>query len=856
MTDKPVTDRYNVKENESRWQQAWQDKKCFEVKEDPSKPKFYALAMFPYPSGRLHMGHVRNYTLSDVVARYKRAQGFNVLNPMGWDAFGLPAENAAMENQTHPAKWTYQNIAVMKSQMHLMGLAIDWSREVTTCAADYYRHEQKFFLDFLKNGLAYQKEAFVNWDPVENTVLANEQVVDGRGWRSGALVERRKLRQWFLKITEFADDLLDGVRQLSGWPEKVRIMQENWIGKSQGLQFRFEYAGEAPSQIQIGKTLEIFTTRPDTLFGASFVAISPDHPVAAALSATNKGIDDFVAQCRAVGTAAAVVETAEKTGFDTGLRVKHPFIKDGTLRVFIANFVLMDYGTGAIFGCPAHDQRDLDFARKYDLNVIPVVIPDGEDAKSFAVGMEAYTGPGRLYNSEFMNGMTVEDAKAEAIKRFEKAGMGEGTTLYRLRDWGVSRQRYWGCPIPIIHCPTCGVVPVPEKDLPVQLPEDVRFSEPGNPIANHPTWKHVKCPQCAKAAQRETDTFDTFFESSWYQFRYCDPKNEARGFSKEKVSYWAPVDQYIGGVEHAVMHLLYARFFTRALKKCGYLDFDEPFTALFTQGMVTHETYKDKQGKWLYPADIKKTDGKVTHAATGEDVTVGRIEKMSKSKKNTVDPVEILETYGADAARLFILSDSPPERDLEWTESGIEGAWKYINRLWRLVGNAHFDGTGGDVETMRRKIHRTIDGMTHDLDKFHFNKTVAKLRELSNALEDFSAAKGDGTTLREGCEALVKLMSPMMPHIAEELWRQLGHKTLLVDEKWPVADTSLLATDIVTIAIQVNGKLRATIQLPKDIAQTDAEKAALGDAGVQKAMEGKPARKIIVVPNRIINVVV
>jgi len=845
-----MSERYNVKETESRWQQLWQDRKSFAVTEDPSKKKFYTLAMFPYPSGRLHMGHVRNYTLSDVVARYKRACGFNVLNPMGWDAFGLPAENAAIENQTHPAKWTYQNIAVMKSQMHMMGLAIDWDREVATCAPDYYKHEQKFFLDFLKNGLAYQKEAFVNWDPVENTVLANEQVVDGRGWRSGAVVERRKLKQWFLKITDFADELLAGLDTLPGWPEKVRIMQDNWIGKSQGLRFNFDFVAPAEGQ------LEIYTTRPDTLFGASFVAMSPDHPVTAQLAEKNKGVADFVAKCRTLGTSEAVLETAEKIGFDTGLTVKHPFIKDKVLRVFIANFVLMDYGTGAIFGCPAHDQRDLDFARKYDLPVIPVVIPDGEDPKAFAVGDTAYTGPGKLHNSDFLDGKSIEEAKAEVIARFENKGKGQGTTLYRLRDWGVSRQRYWGCPIPIIHCEKCGVVPVPEKDLPVTLPEDVRFSEPGNPIANHPTWKHTSCPSCGGKAERETDTFDTFFESSWYQFRYCDPKNPNRGFDKDKVAYWAPVDQYIGGVEHAVMHLLYARFFTRALKKCGYLDFDEPFTALFTQGMVTHETYKDGAGKWLYPVDVKKDGEKFVHAATGEPVTVGRIEKMSKSKKNTVDPVEILETYGADAARLFILSDSPPERDLEWTESGIEGAWKYINRLWRSVTLADFSGTGGDTDTMRRKIHKTIHEMTQDLERFHFNKAVARMRELSNALDAFAAEKGDGKVLREGLETLVRLMSPMMPHIAEELWQQLGHKTYLVDTRWPEADPALLANDTVTVAIQVNGKLRVAIQLPKDIAQKDAEQAALAEPAVQKAMEGKSPRKIIVVPNRIVNVVV
>jgi len=841
-----MQDRYNVKETEARWQQAWRDRKSFEVKEDSAKKKFYTLAMFPYPSGRLHMGHVRNYTLSDVVARFKRAQGFNVLNPMGWDAFGLPAENAAIENQTHPAKWTYQNIAVMKSQMDMMGLALDWSREVATCAADYYKHEQKFFLDFLANGLAYQKESFVNWDPVENTVLANEQVVDGCGWRSGAPVERRKLKQWFLKITDFADALLAGLDTLPGWPDKVRLMQENWIGKSQGLNFRFDV-------VDRNEEIEVFTTRPDTLFGASFVALSPDHPLVAALAEKDSKAADFIAECRRLGTSEAVLETAEKIGFDTGLAVKHPFIDGKTLPVYIANFVLMEYGTGAIFGCPAHDQRDLDFARKYELEVIPVVQPENE---IIIIEDEAYSGPGVLTNSQFLDGMPVEEAKHEIIKRMEAAGKGKGTTQFRLRDWGVSRQRYWGCPIPIIHCDDCGIVPVPEKDLPVLLPEDVSFSTPGNPIANHPTWKNTACPACGKAAERETDTFDTFFESSWYQFRYCDPTNADKGFDKDKVQYWAPVDQYIGGVEHAVMHLLYARFFTRALKKCGYLDFDEPFTALFTQGMVTHETYKDSAGKWLYPADLKKEGDGFVHAATGEKVTVGRIEKMSKSKKNTVDPVEILETYGADAARLFILSDSPPERDLEWTESGIEGAWKYVNRLWRLAQAADYAGSGGDVDGLRRKIHGTIDQLTQDLDKFHFNKAVARLRELSNALESHANAKGDGAVLKEGVETLVKLMSPMMPHLAEELWAQMGNKTLVVDASWPVADPAFLANDTVTIGIQVNGKLRATIRLPRDIDKGEAEKIALEEPAVQKATEGKTPKKVIVVPNRIINVVV
>jgi leucyl-tRNA synthetase len=845
-----ISDRYNVRETEAKWQKLWEDQKSFEAKEDPTRTKFYVLAMFPYPSGKLHVGHMRNYTMSDIVARYKRAQGYNVLNPMGWDAFGLPAENAAIENGVHPIQWTTANIAAMKGDLKIMGLAIDWSREIATCTPAYYKHEQKFFIDFYKNGLAYQKESFVNWDPVENTVLANEQVVDGRGWRSGAVVERRKLKQWFLKITDFADDLLDGLKTLEAWPEKVRLMQENWIGKSQGLKFSFTFtAGD--------QTLEIFTTRPDTLFGASFVAISPDHPLATELVAKEKGVAEFLAKCRALGTSEAVLETAEKIGFDTGLEVCHPFIEGKTLRVFIANFVLMDYGTGAIFGCPAHDQRDLDFARKYDLHVIPVVIPEGADPKSFAVDFEAYTGPGKLYNSDFLNGLTIEEAKQEVIQRFEKVSKGERTTLYRLRDWGVSRQRYWGCPIPMIHCPSCGAVPVPDKDLPVTLPEDVDFSKPGNPIANHPTWKNTTCPTCNGAAERETDTFDTFFESSWYQFRYCDPQNADKGFDKDKVQYWAPVDQYVGGVEHAVMHLLYARFFTRALQKCGYLNFSEPFKALFTQGMVVHETYKDAHGKWLDPENIEKSpDGAWVQKSNGGAVTVGRIEKMSKSKKNVIGLQDVSMNYGVDAARLLVLSDSPPDRDVEWTEGGIEGAWKYVNRLWRLVTSAKLDVKGTPDSAILGKTDRVIHEVTQNLDKFHFNKAVANLRELSNALEDFSAKGGDGATLRYGIESLIKLMNPVMPHLAEELWQKLGHQTQLTAEKWPEASPERLKTETVTIAIQVNGKLRATVTLPRDLDGKEAEKAALDEPTVQKAMEGKPARKIIVVPNRVINVVV
>ncbi len=760
--------------------------------------------MFPYPSGRIHVGHVRNYTLGDVVARYRRAQGYNVLHPMGWDAFGLPAENAALERKVHPAAWTQQNIAQMADQLKSLGLSIDWSREVATCDPSYYKHEQKMFLDFYKKGLAYRKESIVNWDPVDNTVLANEQVIDGKGWRTGAAVERRKLNQWFLKITHYADDLLDGLKTLERWPEKVRIMQENWIGKSTGLRLKLD--------IDSGDKLEIFTTRPDTIFGASFAAIAPDHPLAQKLCAGKPGFDAFLKQCQAGGTSEAAIEQAEKIGFDTGHTAQHPFLKDVKLPLYVANFILMDYGTGAIYGVPAHDERDHQFATKYKLP-IKEVVSGGE-------GKLPYTGDGKLINSDFINGLTVSEAKAAVIGKLEKLGIGEGVTQYRLRDWGISRQRYWGCPIPMIHCKKCGVVPVPEGRLPVILPENVNFDAPGNPIARHPTWKNTTCPQCGGAAERETDTFDTFFESSWYFARYCDARNSEQAFDRNKAKYWLPVDQYIGGVEHAVLHLLYSRFFTRALKDCGYLDVSEPFSGLFTQGMVTHETYQDDAGNWLYPSEVKKTDKGVVRASDGGAVQVGGTIKMSKSKKNVVDPQDILDTYGADAARLFILSDSPPERDLEWTETGVEGAWRYINRVYRLVlePQAPLPAPGGKQPTsfgdkaaeLRRIAHKTVIGIGADVEDFLMNKAVAKIRELSNAIGDFKPQDdGDKWALREALEILVRCMNPMIPHLAEELWAQLGHKTLLVDEKWPTADKALLSEGTVTIGVQVNGKLRA-----------------------------------------------
>lgn len=850
-----TSERYNIKETEKKWRDIWAERKCFEVTEDASKPKSYVLAMLPYPSGRIHVGHVRNYTLSDVVARYKKAKGFNVLNPMGWDALGLPAENAAMERGTHPKDWTYENIAQMKQQLLSMGLAIDWSREVATCDPDYYKHEQKMFIDFYKKGLAYQKESVVNWDPVEDTVLANEQVVDGKGWRSGAPVERRKMYQWFFKITEYADELLKGIETLERWPDKVRTMQHNWIGKSQGMNASFPINGT-------DKKLDIYTTRPDTFYGASFFAMAADHPLAKKLSGDKEGFDAFIQECQAVGTSEEAIEKAEKLGFDTGYTVTNPFTGE-ELPLFIANFILMDYGTGAIFGCPAHDARDHEFAKKYGLKIIQVVeSPEGTPN----IQDEPYIGPGKIINSEKFNGMEVEDAKAAVIKTLEEKAMGKGATVFRLRDWGVSRQRYWGCPVPMIHCEDCGIVPVPEKDLPVELPYDINYDEPGNPLDRHPTWKNVDCPNCGKAARRETDTCDTFFESSWYFLRYLDPKNNERGFADEKSGYWMPVDQYIGGVEHAVLHLLYSRFFTRALKNCGYDVPDEPFAGLFTQGMVTHATYEDKDGNWCFPADVELKDGKWVKIADNSPVTQGAITKMSKSKKNVVDPEDILDAYGADAARLFILSDSPPERDLEWTEGGIEGAWRFVNKLHRALSDVLSDlpekGTAKPSEfsqqaqKLRAQAHQATAGVAEDIEAFHMNKAVARIRELANALTSFKAKDAsDKWALREGYEILVCLFNPVMPHLAEELWEIMGQDTILADTAWPNCEESLLANDTVTIGVQVNGKVRATITMSSDASKDDYEKVALEQDGVQKALEGKAVKKMIVVPGRIVNVV-
>ncbi len=869
-----TSERYNAREAEPKWRGVWEQKGLFDTRNDDPRPKYYVLEMFPYPSGRIHMGHVRNYAMGDVVARYKRARGFNVLHPMGWDAFGMPAENAAMANKTHPAAWTYANIATMRDQLKSMGLSLDWKREIATCDPSYYKHQQRMFLDFLEAGLIDRKTAKVNWDPVDRTVLANEQVIDGRGWRSGALVEQRELTQWFFKISDHAQDLLDALDGLDRWPEKVRTMQKNWIGRSEGLKVRFALD---PATVPGGEgELEIYTTRPDTLFGAKFMALAPDHPLARAAAAKNPALAAFIDECKRMGTAQEAIDRAEKKGFDTGIRAVHPFDPSWTLPVYVANFILMDYGTGAIFGCPAHDQRDLDFVNAYGLGVRPVVCPEGTEPSTFTVTDVAYDGEGRMINSRFLDGMTPAEAREEVAKRLETETLngrpvGERKVNFRLRDWGISRQRYWGCPIPVIHCDACGVVPVPKSDLPVKLPDDVTFDVPGNPLDRHPSWRNVPCPRCAKPARRETDTMDTFVDSSWYFARFTDPWNEADPTDPATADAWLPVDQYIGGIEHAILHLLYSRFFMRAMRRTGHAGIDEPFAGLFTQGMVVHETYRTADGSWVSPAEIRiLSEGGERRAqllATGEPVTIGSIEKMSKSKRNTVDPDDIIGSYGADTARWFMLSDSPPERDVIWTEEGVQGAARFTQRMWRLVNDiavlprAAPAAYGPAALAMRKAAHRALIRTEEDVERLRFNRCVAHVYELANALQAAIGAQETAcpddlaAALREAADILVAIVAPIMPHLAEECRSALGHATLAAETPWPVADRSLVVEDEITLPVQVNGKKRADVTVARDADSASIEAAVLALDAVRKALEDRPVRKIIVVPQRIVNVV-
>ncbi|WP_237216563.1 leucine--tRNA ligase [Falsiroseomonas oryziterrae] len=876
MNDQPnraAPARYDFAAAEPRWQAAWNSRACFAAPDVPPEGsrKYYVLEMFPYPSGKIHMGHVRNYTLGDVVARYKRARGHLVMHPMGWDAFGLPAENAARERGIHPGKWTYDNIANMRAELQRMGLSLDWSREFATCDAAYYGKQQKLFLDFWKAGLVERKESWVNWDPVDGTVLANEQVIDGRGWRSGALVEKKKLSQWFLSITKYAPDLLEALNTLDRWPERVKLMQSNWIGRSEGARVRFRLTD---AEAAGAEEVEVFTTRPDTLFGMSFLAVAAEHPLAAAAAARDPKAAEFVAECRRMGTSEVAIEQAEKRGFDTGFRVAHPFLPGVSFPVWIANFVLMEYGTGAIFGCPGHDERDYEFATKFGLPILPVVLPPGADAATFALDGAAYSGDGTIFNSDFLNGLEVPAAKRRVIEELEKTGQGVGVVNWRLRDWGISRQRYWGCPIPVIHCDSCGAVPVPADQLPVVLPEDVDFSRPGNPLDHHPTWKHVDCPSCGKPARRETDTCDTFVDSSWYFARFCSPQ-AAEPVTRAAVDAWLPVDQYIGGIEHAILHLLYSRFFTRAMKASGHLECEEPFAGLFTQGMVQHESYKGADGRWLYPEEVEITvaaDGTRSAVVKGstEPATIGRVEAMSKSKRNTVDPGAIIAKFGADTARWFILSDNPPERDMEWTEAGVAGAFRFTQRVWRLTqtaldalppADAPMPEATGAARKLRQATHRTIAAVTEALEGFAFNVAVARIHEFANAIGDAeqdAGAEGMGSARREALETLARLSAPMMPHLAEEVFAALrpGHASLVAELPWPEADPALLQAETVTLAVQVLGKLRATIEVAVGESEARIFELAEAEENVQRALGGKPIRKRIHVPGRVVNLVV
>lgn len=867
-----ASERYNPKTVESKWRKVWDEQKIFEAKNDAPGEKYYVLEMFPYPSGRIHMGHVRNYAMGDVVARYKRAKGYNVLHPMGWDAFGMPAENAAMKNKVHPKEWTYQNIATMRDQLKSMGLSIDWSREFATCDVDYYHRQQMLFVDFMAKGLVGRRVSKVNWDPEDQTVLANEQVIDGRGWRSGALVEQRELAQWIFKITDYNQDLLDSLDDLKDWPEKVRLMQKNWIGKSVGLELSFKLTEKLGDLT----TIEAFTTRPDTLAGASFIGIAPEHPIAKALAESNQELADFCVDVRRMGTTAEELETTEKRGFDTGIKVKHPLYPDQTLSVWIANFILMDYGTGAVFGCPAHDQRDYEFATKYNLPIIDtfVALENGTPSEENTAYLPPKSEKVRWINQPAgLDIATGDEAIAKTITWAEEKGIGKAKEQFRLRDWGISRQRYWGCPIPVIHCEDCGEVPVPKSDMPVILPDDVEFNTPGNPLDRHPTWRHVNCPSCGKKATRETDTMDTFVDSSWYFARFTAPW-ENNPTDPKAANDWLAVDQYIGGIEHAILHLLYSRFFARAMCKTGHLNVKEPFKGLFTQGMVVHETYKGVGG-WATPAEIKieEVDGKrvATLLDDNSPIKIGNIEKMSKSKRNVVDPDDIIESYGADTARFFMLSDSPPERDVIWTESGVEGTHRFVQRVWRLLseaatnlqGVASKPGSDGKALEISKAAHKTVKAIGEDLEKLAFNKAVARLYELLNTLANplTQIAQGKANTeltsaTVEAVEKFILIIAPMMPHLAEECWSLIGKKELVATSKWPEFEDNLVTESEIVMPVQVNGKKRGDITIAADASKEDIISATLSLDVVKKLLDGKEPKKVIVVPKRIVNVVI
>ncbi len=861
-----MNERFNPKIADKKWQEQWEEKGYFLSKVNYEKKKYYILEMFPYPSGKIHMGHVRNYTLGDVVARFKRAQEYNVLHPMGWDAFGLPAENAAKQNNVSPSKWTLENIAEMKRQLKLIGLSIDWSKEISTCDKSYFKHQQKLFKKFFEKNLVYKKESQVNWDPIEQTVLANEQVIEGKGWRSGAEIERKNLSQWFFRITDYASELLNGLSDLTKWPEKVKLMQENWIGKSVGCEIELELFNA--NHRSINKNLKIYTTRPDTIFGASFCAISPNHPFTLELSKDNDDLKDFIKKYESQNVSEEAMAKAEKKGINLEYYVKHPLIKDKFLPVYVANFILMDYGTGAIYGCPAHDQRDLDFAKKYDLDILPVILPENYDKTTFKIDDEAYTGNGILINSDFLNGLSIEKAQDEIIYYLESKKIGKKKINFRLRDWGISRQRYWGCPIPIIYREDGEILGVPDDQLPIELPDDIDLNQSGNPLANHPTWKYTKCSKTGLNAIRETDTLDTFVDSAWYFLRFCSANNNEEAFSKEDLDYWMPVDQYVGGVEHAILHLLYSRFFTRALNNTNEINFSEPFLGLFTQGMVCHETFRMNNGEWVFPNEVYEKNSKFYCSKNNEEVKKGPSESMSKSKKNVIDPEDIINKYGADTARLFMLSDSPPERDINWSLSGINGAWKFTQKFWRTVSDCSDifsinlsvmpKNIEEDAYGFRKKIHKHLNSITESIENFHMNVAVAKIHEMINDISYFDPKNENGKwCLKEAICILIKVSEPIMPHLAEECWQLIGNSKSVIEEKWPEVCYELLDDNECTIIIQINGKKRAEVKMPIGIDEQSVFKKAMMITNITNYINSEiKIKKKIFIPNKILNIVI